>query len=197
MSERRHSRVVLSGGIGTGKSAVAEILAAGGIPVIHADMIGHAVLEPEGEAFPAVSARWPEIVADGRLDRTKLAAIVFADPHALKELEAMTHPAIAARILNLVAADSEAEIIVVELPLLFALLGDGWIKVVVDAPLDLRGQRLADRGMEPADIEARVAAQPSREEWRRAVDFIIDNSGNFEDLEAEVERVFKELAVSS
>jgi dephospho-CoA kinase len=180
--------LVLSGGIGAGKSAVAEALSARGIPVIHADMIGHAVLEPEGEAFHAVSAWWPEVLVDGHIDRRRLAAIVFEDPHALKELESMTHPAIAARVHNLVAAESEADLVVVELPLLLPLLGDGWFRVVVDAPMEARVRRLADRGMEVADIDARMAVQPSASEWTAAAGYVIHNSGTLEELEVEVDR---------
>lgn len=197
MNHHRHTRLILSGGIGSGKSAVAALFSARGIPVIHADMIGHAVLEPEGEAFPTVSAWWPEVVVDGTIDRSRLAAIVFRDPQALKELESMTHPAIVARILNQVEAASDAELVVVELPVLLPLLDEGWTRVVVDAPLDTRRERLAGRGMESADIEARLAAQPSRDEWKKAADFVIDNTGSLEDLEAEVERVLKELTVDS
>jgi dephospho-CoA kinase len=188
VTEHRQVRVVLSGGIGAGKSAVAEKLLARGIPVVHADMIGHAVLEPEGEAFHAVTAWWPEVLVAGRIDRSRLAGIVFADPHALKELESMTHPAIAARIHNLVAAESEAAVVVVELPLLFPLLGDGWVRAVVDAPMDARRRRLTDRGMTPADIDARMSAQPSASEWTTAADYVIHNNGTLEDLESEVDR---------
>lgn len=185
--------MVLSGGIGAGKSAVADALSVRGIPVIHADMIGHAVLEPEGEAFPAVSAWWPEVVVDGHIDRPKLAAIVFEDPQALKQLESMTHPAIAARIHNLVAAESDADLVVVEMPLLLPLLGEGWTRVVVDASIEARKRRLAERGMNEADIDARMAAQPSDVDWREAADFVIANDGSRGDLEQEVDRLLSWL----
>jgi dephospho-CoA kinase len=193
VTEPRHIRVVLSGGIGAGKSAAAESLKARGIPVIHADMIGHSVLEPEGEAFAAVAARWPEVVEDGRVDRQALAAIVFEHPRALAELESMTHPAIAARILNLVAAESGSEIVVVELPLLLPILGAGWVRVVVDAPLAVRKQRLLTKGMQQADLEARMAAQPTEAEWRAAADYLLPNNGSMEDLDAEVDRLLEWL----
>jgi dephospho-CoA kinase len=193
VTEARHTRVALSGGIGAGKTSAAELLEARGIPVIHADSIGHQVLEPEGEAFHSVAAWWPEVVVDGRIDRRKLATIVFQDPRALDQLESMTHPPIVARIINLVAAEADADIVVVELPLLLPLLGDGWIRVVVDAPVELRIQRLRDRGMDEADIEARMAAQPSSDEWRSAADHIIENRGSREELETEVVRLLEEL----
>ncbi|NNE96035.1 MAG: dephospho-CoA kinase [Acidimicrobiales bacterium] len=194
MTGHRHTRILLSGGIGAGKSAAARIIAARGYPVIHADKIGHAVLEPEGEAFPAVAARWPEVVVDGMIDRPRLAEIVFDDPAALAELESLTHPAIAARIMNLVERESDAGLVAVELPVLLPILGDGWTRVVVDAPLEVRIQRLRDRGMEDADIEARMAAQPSRGEWRTAADHILKNHGSLRDLEAEVDRLLEALA---
>lgn len=193
MTEARHTRILLSGGIGAGKTAAAELLAARGIPVIHADTIGHAVLEPEGEAFHAVSAWWPEVVVDDRIDREKLAAIVFRDPQALTQLESMTHPAIAARILNLVEQERDAPIVVVELPLLLPLLGEGWTRVVVDAPVAVRRQRLRERGMTEDDVAARMAAQPTQEEWRAAADHVIDNDGSREELDAEVGRLLAVL----
>lgn len=189
MDEHRHRRVVLSGGIGAGKSAVAKSLEARGIPVIHADTIGHAVLEHEGEAFHAVSAWWPEILVEGHIDRSRLARIVFDDPQALRQLESMTHPAIAARILNMAAAKESAELVVVELPLLLPLLGEGWTRVVVDAPVEIRRQRLVSRGMDDGDIEARMASQPDRDEWTTAAEFTITNDGTLDDLEAEVDRL--------
>ncbi|MDH3606769.1 MAG: dephospho-CoA kinase [Acidimicrobiia bacterium] len=193
MNDHRHTRLILSGGIGSGKSAVGGLLSARGIPVIHADMIGHAVLEPEGEAFHPVSAWWPEVLVDGVIDRAKLAQIVFSDPKALEELESMTHPAIAARVLNLVEAHADAELVVVELPLLLPLLGEGWIRVVVDAPQETRRRRLAERGMGESDIDGRMAAQPTGEEWRAVADHVIDNSGTLAELEAEVGRLLEEL----
>jgi len=188
------TRVLLSGGIGAGKSVVADLLSARGIPVIHADAIGHLVLQPEGEAFGPVSAWWPEVVAEGRIDRSRLAAIVFGDPGALEELESMTHPAIRARIESMLSQHDTEQLVVVEIPLLTDFLGSGWLRVVVDAPEHLRRARLAERGMPSADIDARMAAQPTAAEWRNAADYVIDNDGTQEELRGAVERLLGWLA---
>ncbi len=193
MSEARTVHIILSGGIGAGKTAAARLIAARGIPVIHADSIGHQVLEPEGEAFQAVAAAWPQVVVDGRIDRARLAAIVFDDAADLARLESMTHPAIAARIINLIAAEGDAEMVVVEMPLLLPLLGEGWTRVIVDAPLEVRRQRLRDRGMDDSDIESRMAVQPSPEEWRAAADHVIDNNGTTEELESKLDELLATL----
>ncbi len=184
---------MLTGGIGSGKSAVAARLAARGAEVLAADAVGHTVLEPDGEAFAAVAARWPAVVVAGRIDRAALAGIVFADPAARRELEALTHPAIAARLAARVAM-SGAEVLVIELPLLVDLVGEGWPRVVVDAPVEVRRARLAARGMDAGDIEARLRAQPAREEWLAAADFVVDNGGDFDQLEAEVARLWSWIA---
>ena len=194
MGETGQIRIVLSGGIGAGKTSAAELLAVRGIPVIHADSIGHQVLEPEGEAFAAVAAQWPGVLVDGRIDRGKLAAIVFQDSAALARLESMTHPPIVARIINLVAAETDADLVVVEIPLLLPLLGDGWTRVVVDAPVAVRRQRLLDRGMGQADVEARMASQPSADEWRAAADHVIENGGTRLQLEAAIDELLRGLA---
>ncbi len=182
-------RVILGGGIGSGKSAVAALLRGLGAAVIDADGAGHRVLEPGGEAFDPVAARWPEVVRGGRIDRAALGAIVFADPTQLAELEAITHPAIAARLAAEVAA-AGAEVLVVEVPVLASLVGEGWPRVVVDAPGDVRLARSVARGMAAADVRRRMAAQPSRSEWLAAADYVVDNSGSRADLAAEVERLW-------
>ncbi len=184
--------VLLSGGIGAGKSEVGRRLAAMGAEVIDADRVGHEVLEPGGEAHSAVTDRWPEVVEDGRVDRAALGRIVFADPEELRALEAISHPAIAARIAARVAA-SERPVVVVELPLTVDLFGAGWDRVVVDAPDDVRRWRLVARGMAPADIDARIAAQPDRAEWRDAADYVVDNAAGLDALAGEVEALWEWL----
>lgn len=174
---------------------MADLLAERGAVVISADAQGHAVLEAGGEAFEAVAARWPEVMEDGFISRGRLAAIVFADPDALSELESLTHPAIAGRIQRLVAAAGRRPV-VLEVPVLAGPVAhpDGmWHRVLVVAPAELRRSRSIERGLDPDDVERRMEAQPSAEEQRAWADEIIVNGGSLEALEAEVDALWHRL----
>lgn len=179
------SRVVLAGPIGSGKSVVGTLLAARGAYVIEADRLGHAVLEPGGEAFSAVTARWPAVVRDGRIDRSLLAGVVFADPSELRRLEAMTHPHIARRI-HAAAQEAGDRVVVVELPLVGDLLGAGWHRLVVLAPADVRLARAMGRGMDEEDVRRRMAAQPPHDVWEASADSVIVNDLDEDALAAAV-----------
>jgi dephospho-CoA kinase len=183
------TRAYLGGGIGSGKSTAAAVFAALGAAVLSADRAAHAVLEPEGEAAGAVAERWPRVLAEGRIDRSALAAVVFADPAARAELEAITHPAIA-RVLATQVAEAAGEVALVEMPLPIALLGPGWRWVVVDAPDEVRLERLIARGMEAEDAVRRMAAQPSRTDWLARADLVVDNGAGFGRLDAECRRAW-------
>jgi len=187
----RSLRWILTGPIGSGKSTVGDLLRERGITVIDADRLGHAVLEPGGDAFEQVAARWPECAQEGRIDRRRLGEIVFADPDQLRDLESLTHPHIVRRIEEL-SAENDGRIMIVELPILDGL-SLGWEKIVVDAPVEVRRSRLRDRGMSPDEISDRMRAQPSREAWLREADLVIDNSGSLGDLEAQVEKLIPVL----
>jgi dephospho-CoA kinase len=180
---------VIVGPLGSGKSAVAAVLADRGAFVVDADKVGHAVLAPGGEAFAAVAERWPSVVVDEAggpvIDRARLATIVFADRAELAALEALTHPHIAARIEALVAGAPDG-VTAVEMPLIDPPLP--WHRLVVLAPTPLRYRRAVERGMDPEDVTRRMQAQPDLDEWRAAADSVIDNDGTFEDLEAAVDR---------
>lgn len=177
---------LLLGGIGSGKSYVAAQLSARGVAHISADEVGHSVLEPDGPAFRQVAERFPQAVIDGRISRQVLGSIVFADGDALADLEALTHPAIGREIRRRAAA--VAGFVAVEMPLARNIVGDGWPRVVVDAPIDIRRARLRKRGMSIDDINARLAAQPTRDEWLALADRVIDNrdgadlAGQLDDL---------------
>jgi dephospho-CoA kinase len=183
------ARALLGGGIGSGKSTAAALFASLGAAVLSADRAAHAVLEPGEAAAAAVARRWPEAADGGRIDRGTLAQIVFSNPAARRELEAITHPAIG-RLLLAQAAAVDAEALLVEMPLPVDLLGPGWPWVVVDAPDDLRLARLLARGLAPDDARRRMAAQASREEWRERADLVVDNGAGLDHLEEECRRAW-------
>jgi dephospho-CoA kinase len=192
--------VGLTGGIGAGKSAVADLLAEHGAVLIDADRIAREVVEPGGPAYqPLIDRFGPAIVdAEARIDRPALAAVVFSDSQALADLNAITHPAIGAEMARRkdAAAGTDA-VVVLDIPLLRAEHRDTMsldAVVVVDAPVETALERLVEiRGMTSDDAEARMAAQVSREERLTGADFVVDNSGDLAHLANEVERVWQGL----
>ena len=151
--------------------------------VIDADLVGHEVLGSGGGAAEAVASQWPHALSDGQIDRAKLAAIVFHNADELETLESVTHPVIKNRIEQMIG-DGD---VVVEVPLLTDFMGDGWTRVVVDAPLGTRMQRLLLRGMSLPDIERRMASQPSPEEWLAWADHVLTNDSTEAALAAHVD----------
>jgi dephospho-CoA kinase len=187
--------VGLTGGIGAGKSTVSAMLAARGAVVFDADAITRQVQQPGTPVFDAMVERFgPGIVApDGGLDRAAVAAVVFNDADAKKELEAIVHPAVGAEMLRLLEAERETDhIVVYDVPLLVESGRKGFAAViVVDVDPDVAVARLvAQRGMTEVDARARIAHQVSREQRLAAADRVIDNGGTREDLEAQVDDVW-------
>ncbi len=180
-------RWLLVGGIGSGKSAVRQLLAERGIRTIDADSVGHAVLGDEARA--QVAERWPEAVLEGEIDRKLLAGIVFDDPVELAALEAITHPLIFGRIMA--ELEGFSGVAVVEMPLLDP--GLEWPVIVVDAPDELRLERAMARGMSREDAERRMAAQPDRAEWLAAADVVIPNQESLADLAMAVDELIPML----
>ncbi len=181
--------VGLSGGIGSGKSTVADLLVDYGAILIDADQVARDIVEPGKPALAALVERFgPGILdADGRLDRASLAAATFGDPEALKALNALTHPAIGIEMVEQRAALVDQDVVVVfAVPLLReehkALLHFD-VVVVVDCPTELALKRLVEvRGMDRVDAERRIAAQISREERTKLADRVVDNSGDLRAL---------------
>ena len=192
--------VVLTGGIGSGKSTVADMLVARGAVLIDADRIAREVVEPGGPAYAAVVERFGESIlsSDGTIDRKALADIVFSDANALADLNAVTHPVIGQQMVERrAAAEASGGVVVLDVPLLKPMHRDqlGFDAViVVDTPVDTAVSRLVEhRAFDRADAEARVASQMTREERLALADFTIDNSGDTEALTAQVERLWSDL----
>jgi dephospho-CoA kinase len=193
--------VGLTGGMGSGKSTVADLLVVRGAILIDADRIAREVVTPDGPAFaPLVERFGPDILTpEGLLDRAALASLVFNDPEALEALNAITHPAIGAVMTERRArAEGTDGVVVLDVPLLKPAhreLLDLAVVVVVDCPVELALTRLVEqRGFTRADAEARIAAQPDRHERLEGADFVIDNSSDRPHLQSEVDRVWGQLA---
>ncbi|HUP16943.1 MAG TPA: dephospho-CoA kinase [Acidimicrobiia bacterium] len=182
---RPRQRVVVAGGIGSGKSTVISALSELGWSVINADQVGHEVLM-DPDVTETVAARWPQAVREGAVNRSTLAKVVFADPGELVALEGMTHPLIVGRIESWV--ETSVEPLAVEISVLKVAAPEWGPLVIVSAPESVRRERALERGMKPADVEARMASQPSDSELLAAADIVIDNQGTVEDLAASVRR---------
>ena len=190
--------VGLTGGIGSGKSTVAVLLAERGAVVIDADAIAREVQDPGSPVLAALAQRFgPEVLnADGSLDRGAMAEIAFKDPEALQALNKIVHPAIGAemnrRVLEQVGTTN---VVVLDIPLLTENPREGLQgKIVVDAPVELQVRRLVEqRGFDEADARARISRQATREQRQEGADVVIDNSGTLAELVPQVERAWKWL----
>ncbi len=185
----------LTGGIGSGKSSVAQRLVALGAGLVDADATVKALQRPGEAVFEAMVAHFgPDIVgADGELDRPAIAAIVFNDEDQLKALNEIVHPAV--RVSMQEQRDELARthrVVILDIPLLVegsSAYADLAGVIVVDVPADLAVERLTEfRGFDEQDARARMANQVSREERIKLADFVVDNSGPLEDLDVEVAR---------
>ena len=193
--------VGLTGGIGSGKSTVARLLAERGAEIIDADQVAREVVEPGEPALAEIAEQFGDAVisADGRLDRPAMAQVVFGDADARAALEAITHPRIGERIAARIEqaraaeeADGQPRIVVLDHPLLVesgAAAGYETVIVVV-APVEVRVRRLVEhRGMDEADARARIAAQVDDDTRRAAATHVIDNSGAPDDLVPQVDAI--------
>lgn len=192
-------RIALTGGIGSGKSTVSRLLAEKGAVIVDADAIAREIVEPGEPALEEIRVAFgPEVIdADGRLRRSRLAEIVFDDPEALARLNAITHPRIAARSAELLESAPADAVVVYDMPLLVeqgpqALTGWDGI-VVVDAPDEVRLERLVARGVDREDGQRRMAAQVTRDARLAAADHVVDNSGDLASLERAVDALWTTL----
>jgi dephospho-CoA kinase len=197
----RPVRVIgLTGGIGTGKSAVSAILRDLGVTVIDADQGTRAVQAPGTPGLRRlVEAFGPEILTpEGALDRARLGSIVFADAEARRRLNALVHPLVREWMADRVseAAERGEEAVVLDIPLLFETRGpEGMDAVIlVYSPPELQLRRLVERrGMDERSARERIAAQMPIEEKRLLASHVIDNTSSLADLRREVERTWADL----
>jgi dephospho-CoA kinase len=199
---RRMLLVGLTGGIGAGKSTVAGMLADRGAVIIDADELAREALDPGSPGFDAVVREFgPELVGvGGEIDRARLGKIVFADEGARRRLEGIVHPEVASRF----AAEADRyrdtdRIVLYVVPLLVerALQDLFDVVVVVAADPAARTARLsAAREMTDEEIRGRMGAQLADEERERAADVVIRNDGSIEDLERQVDELWRRLAVT-
>lgn len=189
----------LTGGIGSGKSAVADLLAGHGARVFDADKVAREVVARGSAGLRAVVDEFGSEVLgkDGELDRARLADNVFADPEARRRLNAIVHPLVAARIEAMIAEERLGGVVVYDVPLLVEASvqdrHDFGLILVVETPEHLRIERLVrDRGMTEEQVRARISSQATDEERRAVADVVLVNDGSHGDLSAAVDRLWQE-----
>jgi dephospho-CoA kinase len=190
----------LTGGIGSGKSMVASRFAQLGADVIDADRLAREVVEPGQPALKEIATAFGTdiLLPDGRLDRGKLARIIFADPVARGTLNAITHPRIRERMdAEISARRSRAGVLVVDIPLLYENDRSRAVETVIVVWVDPKTQlrRLQERdGLSVEEARQRIAAQMPLDEKRARADVVIDNSGSREKTRRQVEAVYRRYA---
>lgn len=190
----------LTGGIGSGKSTVSKMLAEMGAPVLDADKVAHTTYAPGAPAYAEVVAAFGRgiLAPDRTVDRQKLAAIVFADPAGLGKLTAIVWPRMFERMRQMVMemrTAGERLPIVIEAAVLFEakwqpLFNEIWLVTSSRERVVERVQR--DRGMNPAEIEARISAQLADQERRKGASIVIENNGTVEELRSKVAAVWSD-----
>ena len=194
--------VGLTGGIGSGKSEVSRRLAARGAVIVDADVIAREVVAPGSPGLAQVVEAFGDrvLTPDGSLDRDAVAARVFGDDDARRQLNAIVHPLVGARSLELIVAAGEADphaVVVNDVPLLVEnSLQDRYdVVLVVDCAPEMQLRRLVEqRGMAEADARARMATQATREQRLAAADYVVRNDGGLDELDRQVAEVWRELA---
>jgi len=191
-------RVGLTGGIGSGKSAVSSRLAARGAVVIDSDVLAREVVAKGTDGLAEVVAAFGDgvLTAEGELDRPAVGRIVFGDEAARRKLEAIIHPRVRARAAEIEAGAPADAVVVHDIPLLVETgQADRFdVVLVVDTPVDVQLERLTtQRGMTEAEAKQRIASQASREERLAVADLVVDNSGTLAELDRRIGEVWDGL----
>jgi dephospho-CoA kinase len=190
-------RVGLTGGIGSGKTEVGAVFASLGALVIDADELAREAVAPGSEGLRRIAERWPRaIAADGSLDRGTLAAIVFADADARRELNAIVHPVVRALAARRDASAGADQIVVQDVPLLFESgldeTCDATVLVIADERARI-ARTMARSDLSQAEVQRRMRAQIDPAQAQSRATFTIRNDGSFDDLRAEARRVWEAL----
>ena len=190
----------LTGGIASGKSTVAKILGQLGAAIVDADVLSREVVAPGHDGWNEIVATFGRDVlqADQTLDRQKLRTLIFNNPDARKQLEAIIHPRVRALAERRIGEHTAAgfQLIVYEVPLLFEGKIHEWLRpvILVACNVDMQRQRLQQRdGLDAAAAQKHIDAQMSLEEKRRLADYVIDNDGSLADLESQVRAVLAKI----
>ena len=187
--------VALTGGIGSGKSLAAEYFAELGAQVLDFDQLARDVIERGTEGFDEVIARFgDEILSQGIIDRSKLAAIVFSDSSMRQDLEAIVHPRIRQEFDSIVSGLEGDSILISQIPLLVESKNEYPFEFVitVSAPEEIRRARLLERGMKNFQITKRIEAQSSDQAREAIADAIIHNTGDKDHLLRQVENLYED-----
>jgi dephospho-CoA kinase len=188
--------VALTGGIGAGKSLVAQYFSELGARVVDADQLSRIAIERGSEGFDEVITRFGEsILRNGDIDRKALGEIIFGDKSAKEDLESIIHPRVRQLFFEVVADLAADEILIYEIPLLVETgAASNFDQIItVEADLELRKSRLLKRGMFSSEIDSRLAVQASPAEREAVATFVIENSGDEDQLLRKVENLWEEL----
>lgn len=193
-------RIALTGSIGMGKSTVARLFAAAGIPVFDADAVVRDLQGPSGSLVDRIGERFAGTVKAGVLDRDKLAQLVLEDPRLLVELETIVHPAVRQARQAFIDSNRDAPALLFEIPLLFETNGEGeFDKVItVSAPAEIQRDRvLARPGMTEVRLSSIVSRQLPDEDKRRRADFVVNTGADMSTTQAQVGHIIACLGLGA
>jgi len=188
--------VALTGGIGSGKSAAGDCFEDLGAIVVDADQLAREVVERGTDGFDELVATFgDEILTNGVLDRSKLGAIVFANPSELKKLEAIIHPRVSEAFAEIIDESPMDSVIIYQIPILVETAGRERFDYVitVEADLEIRKSRLKERGMKGYEIEARIKAQASDSDRAKIADAVFNNNGDLDQLLRQAENIYEDV----
>ncbi|GAA3998708.1 dephospho-CoA kinase [Sphingomonas humi] len=191
--------LALTGSIGMGKSTVAAMFAARGIPVFDADAAVRRLQGPGGRLVPVIEQRFPGTTHDGAVDREALSAAVLGRPDELAALEAIVHPAVHHERTRFIVENGDAPALLFDIPLLFETGGEGVFDevIVVSAPAEIQRQRvLARPGMTPAKLDHILARQMPDAEKKARANYVIDTSISLGETERQVDAILAGLGLS-